>query len=124
MQCSMKCIVGALTVLVLLTTLAIGQQSPFPAAANPSLENNTNADISVADRRQDLPPAMAANQSGTYTEISPSVADRANNESLFPSAANPSLANNTNDEPSPSDVDRSYEENSGLSFAAAASLAR
>lgn len=105
----MKHTVGALAVLVLLATVAIGQQSQvpsFPADANPSLVNNTSADTSA-----NLPPAMAANQASTSAEAIPS----------FPADAKPSLANNTTSEMSNPVMDRDSRSGSQLpSFPTAA----
>lgn len=90
----MKYTVAALAVLLLVTTAAIGQQyqSPFPQAANPSLTTNTALETSPsADRRYDLPPSMAANQSSITTAP---IVDRSyeDNVAAFPNAANPTLA--------------------------------
>ena len=38
----MNRMIGALAMLLLVAAVAMGQQSPFPSAANPSLEPNTN----------------------------------------------------------------------------------
>jgi hypothetical protein len=82
----MKSMVGLLASLLLVSTVAFGQQyeTPFPQAANPALTNGAG-DSSSAPAVRELPSSMAANQSSTDEEMSPSFTG-----SPFPSAANPS----------------------------------
>jgi hypothetical protein len=93
----MKRTLGALAVLLFVATLAIGQQSQFPMAANPSLEANTNDEtVLFYQPHVGLPSSMAAN-----ADTSSSLADwryedwrhdvQNNFESTFPVAADPSI---------------------------------
>lgn len=119
----MKCTVGALTVLLLVTTVSLGQQSPFPQAANPYLAISTTENTSPAsDLRHDLPSSMAANQASAAVVTSPTVVV---DESPFPTAANPSLALGTSSTAglSPVVVDESGHDN-GSPFPIVANPAR
>jgi cytoskeletal protein RodZ len=114
----MKCTVVVLAVLLLVTGVAIGQQSQssFPMAANPSLATDTSAETSPiveVDRHHELPSSMAVNQASTTTELSPSVVGyTGDNESSFPAAANPSITTSTTSETSISVVERRHNESS------------
>ena len=85
----MKITSGVFAVLLLATTVAMGQQhasyaEPFPQSANPALTNSTAEAVSTA-----MPVSMAMSQGGGY-------ADRRSDVDLgspFPQAANPALAN-------------------------------
>ncbi len=96
----MKITVGALTVLLLVATLAVGQQhasyaEPFPQSANPALENGTAEEMSLSENAG-LPSSMAAIQSSTSEVMLTSFSDQPDKADLgspFPSVANPSLAN-------------------------------
>ncbi len=94
----MKTTIGAVAVLLLTTTLAIGQQyqEAFPQSANPALANGT-AGESSASVNAGLPPSMSVSQSSIN-------ADRPDNPALgspFPSASNPSLGRSAAGQMSP-----------------------
>lgn len=102
----MKITSGVFAVLLLATTVAVGQQhapyaEPFPQSANPALTNGTAEQWSLSGNG-DVASSMAANQSsmseGTLTAFSDR-RDHANLGSPFPSSANPSLANVSAEEP-------------------------
>lgn len=93
----MKSVLGVLAALLFVTAMAMGQQSEFPQAANPALENDTywQTSPSVADQ-SNLPSSMAINQSGTDVVMSPSFEERRNALGPeFPNAADPSRDRNT-----------------------------
>ena len=86
----MKITSGVFAVLLLVTTVAVGQQhasyaEPFPQSANPVLANGSAEESSPAVNA-DVPSSMASNQSGTYAGRSDDVALG----SPFPSVSNPS----------------------------------
>jgi hypothetical protein len=98
----MKFAVAVPAVLLLVSTMVVGQQSPFPQNANPALIHGEDTDTSraVAYQRHnvDLPPSMAANQGGTTGEIAPAEIgwrDEVNIGSPFPMNANPSPTSST-----------------------------
>ncbi len=111
----MKSTFGVLAALLLIATMAVGQQSqlPFPQGANPALANEESAPA-VVDQ-SNLPPSMAVSQNGTNLESS-SIRQRHDfdNGSPFPQAANPS--SNTNDVLSPFIGERSHDRESGSPF--------
>ena len=82
--------------LLLVAAVAMGQQSPFPSAANPSLEPNTNEVSAVTLQGVELPPSMAANTSLPVAQWRYEFRQDFANESQFPTAANPSLTTGTN----------------------------
>ncbi len=86
----MKTIFGVLASLLLVTTLAFGQQLdsnlPFPQGANPALQNGTYAPA-VADQTN-LPPSMAINQN--FPVAYPERHNAIETGSPFPTAADPS----------------------------------
>jgi hypothetical protein len=109
----MKCTVGALAVLLLVTTMSLGQESAFPYAANPSpytnspltIEIHRNLPASMAAREDmapyvvisrpdfDVPPSpfpYAASPSPLTNKIRVSLGNVHSPESPFPYAANPS----------------------------------
>ena len=96
----MKITVGAFTVLLLVATMAVGQQhasyaEQFPQSANPALANGTADELSLSGNAE-VPSSMAAIQSSTSEVMFTSFSDRRDKADLgspFPSAANPSLAN-------------------------------
>ena len=92
----MKRTIGALAVLLLVAAVAMGRQSPFPSAANPSLEPNTNEASAVTLQRVELPPSMAANTSFPVTEWRYEFRNDFADQSQFPTAASPSLTTGTN----------------------------
>jgi len=112
--------VGVLAVLLLVSTVALGQQyqTPFPQAANPALANGT-AEQSSPSLVRELPSSMAANQSSTDEEAGRRA--NANSGSPFPSVANPSQWTGTSDTTSPSFEDR---HDSGSPFPSAANPSR
>ena len=118
----MKSMVGLLAVLLLVSTVALGQeyQTPFPQTANPALRNGM-AEQSSPSLVRELPSSIAANQSNTSDATSPSFADRYDSGSPFPSAANPSLGAGTSDTTSPSFEDR---HDSGSPFPSVANPSR
>ena len=84
----MKTTIGVLSVLLLVSALAIGQQhasyaEPFPQSANPALANGA-ADEASPSVNADLPSSMAVNQSVFAGSNSADLG------SPFPQAANPS----------------------------------
>ena len=93
----MKRTLGALAVLLFIATLAMGQQSQFPMAANPSPEANTNDETVVIYQAQvGLPSSMAANAEQPSSLAGWRYEDwrynvESNFESTFPVAANPSV---------------------------------
>lgn len=111
----MKTTIGAFAVLLFVTTLAIGQyQEPFPQSANPALSNGKTEESSPSVKAN-LPPSMAANQSGTFEVMSPSFADQRDKAYLgspFPSTANPSLARGSAGELSPAIVHHTIDKGS------------
>jgi hypothetical protein len=119
----MKLTVRVLAVLLLVTTVAISQesQSPFPKAANPSLATTADTSPVAMDQRQrvDLPPSMAANQSITTAEVSVGF-DQIDSPSPFPVAANPSLATGTTPETLPSVLERHHKVDNESPFPMAA----
>ena len=92
----MKIRSGVFTVLLLATTVAMGQQhasyaEPFPQSANPALTNST-AEVSAENTA--MPVSMAMSQGGAYTDRRSGV----DLGSPFPQAANPALANGSTGE--------------------------
>jgi hypothetical protein len=116
----MNRMIGALAVLLLVTAVAMGQQSPFPSAANPSLEPNTNQESAVTLQRVELPASMAANTSYPVTEWRYEFRNDFANESQFPTAANPSLTTGTNTDMPTVIVEQSSRIDSESSFPQAA----
>jgi hypothetical protein len=113
----MKSALGVLAALLFVTAMAIGQQSEFPQAANPALENDTywQTPPSVAGQ-SNLPTSMAINQSSTDVVMSPSFEERNTLGPEFPNAADPSRDRNT-------DISTSFEQRkreSGAEFPNAA----
>jgi hypothetical protein len=102
----MKTTIGWFAVLLLATTVAVGQQhasyaEPFPQSANPALANGT-AELSLSGDAG-VPSSMAASQSSTAEVMSLPFSDQRDKAGLgspFPSAANPSLGR-TGEEMSP-----------------------
>ena len=94
----MKQSVGVFAALLLVTTVALGQQYqtlPFPQAANPVIANGT-AEKTSPSVKVNVPFSMAVK---TTKEIAPS-RNQFDSGSPFPSAANPSLANGAGEEKS------------------------
>lgn len=90
--------IGVLAALLLVTTMALGQQYqtlPFPQAANPSIAKGV-AEQTSASLRVNVPPSMAVNNTSkevaSHRQFDPG--------SPFPSTANPSLANGAGEETS------------------------
>jgi hypothetical protein len=97
----MKLTFGVIAGLLFVSTVAVGQYgggSPFPQAANPALRNGEFALPVIS------PSSMAAHQSGTNDESTPSLAwhQKVETGSPFPQAANPSLGSGTSGQTSPS----------------------
>jgi hypothetical protein len=99
----MKRTAGMLAGLLLAAAAAFGQQSPFPMAANPSLEFYADEQTSpamVEQNQVDLPPSMA---SATTSQRQHWVFDRHDQDFSyqgiyglpFPAAANPAAARDT-----------------------------
>ena len=85
----MKITSGVFAVLLLATTVAMGQQhasyaEPFPQSANPALTNS-------AAESTAMPLSMATSQGGAYTDQRSDV----DLGSPFPQAANPALTNSS-----------------------------
>jgi hypothetical protein len=106
----MKLTLGLLTLLLLVTTAALGQQYqplPFPQAANPSLDSSYYEETSPSDQSE-LPSAMASNQA---SDISFSIEDshregyRFDTGSPFPASADPALSRGSDRDRKFSDVD-------------------
>ncbi len=114
----MKSVLGVLGAFLLVTTLAVGQQSdlPFPQGANPALQNDTYAPA-VADQRN-LPTSMAFNQSSPTAY--PGRHDNIATGSPFPMDADPSPNKNNGITPS---FERSNEFDPGSPFPTAAAPA-
>lgn len=114
----MKTIFGVLASVLLVTTLAFGQQwdsnLPFPQGANPALQNGTYAPA-VANQNN-LPPSMATNQN--FPVIYPQRHNAIETGSPFPTAADPST--NTNNDIPTSIEGRNFELQTGSPFPMAA----
>jgi hypothetical protein len=99
----MKTTVGVLAVLLLVSTLAIGQQYqplPFPQEANTALAGSPADETSPSLVDADRPASMASDQA-----IPLAFSDRQDNPALgspFPSAANPSQGSSSEDQMAPS----------------------
>jgi hypothetical protein len=99
----MKRTAGMLAGLLLAAAAAIGQQSPFPIAANPSLEiyGDEQAPPAVVERYQvDLPSSMASSTTSQRQDwvVNRHDEDRSYQgtyELPFPTAANPAVTNGT-----------------------------
>ena len=92
----MKCFVGAVAVLFLVTTFAMAggyQPLPFPQEANTALAGGDTGSAT-----SEMPASMAASQSEISVATSPAEAG-----SPFPSAANPSLGADNSDQTTPSE---------------------
>ena len=82
----MKLTIGVLAVLLLVTFVAVAQNSqlPFPQAANPALASKQPAVV-----YQPVPPSMAANVGATVAETFAPRPSKIGTGSPFPMAANP-----------------------------------